>query len=168
MNGCLSPAGYRFRPRNFGHLEQVAFTDRLAHALFEPGQIFLGERPGQTEVVVKPGVDGRPNSQLGVRHQVQHGLGEHMRRRVTHARQAFLLWKGVEINVRFKRFGHRRAPFRRLCSMSSTVTKRHQRRKVATPELSDCSVLIVPADSATRNSLGKETRSHTAVGLWGS
>jgi len=57
---------------------------------------------GQAEVVVKAGIDRRPDTELGIGHELEHGLGEDVGRRMTHAGQAFLLREDSEIDVGFE------------------------------------------------------------------
>ena len=53
----------------------------------------------QVDVIVKAVIGGRPDSQLGVRVERQHGVGHHVGRRVTDA-VAKLLGRFLVLNLR--------------------------------------------------------------------
>ncbi len=60
-------------------VEGLARLDDLQHPLLHPVQVLRGERPGDLEVVVEAVVDGRADAELGLREDVLHRLGEHVR-----------------------------------------------------------------------------------------
>ena len=73
-------------------------ADDLAHALLDLLQVFGREAArlavgllAQVKVIVKAGVNGRPDGDLGLRVQLQHRLGHHMRGAVPDAIEPFLL-----------------------------------------------------------------------------
>ena len=85
-------------------MKGVLALDGGAHALFEPGEILLREWAGQAEVIVEARVDGRPDPEFSLGHELKHGLGENVGGRMPHAGQA-LGQGGDEINVGFEGAG---------------------------------------------------------------
>ena len=72
----------------------------------QPLQVLLRERARQPEVVVEAGGRGWTDAELGLRHQLDHRLGEHVRGGVAHARQAILLREVGKVDVGFDRVWH--------------------------------------------------------------
>ena len=106
LEGLVAPALLRLGAGDGGHLEGQPPPDRLAHAPPQPGQVLLREGAGQAEVVVEAGGRGRPDTELGFGHQLDHRLGEHVRGGVAHAREAVLLREGGKVDVGFDGFWH--------------------------------------------------------------
>src|SRR5262249_28419399 len=73
-----TPALFGFGTRNRRHVKGVLALDRGAHALFEPGEILLRERAGQAEVIVEARIDGWPDPELSLGHELEHGLGKNV------------------------------------------------------------------------------------------
>src|SRR5713226_2763060 len=121
FEGLLTPALFGFGTRDRRHLKGVLTLDGGAHALFEPGEILLRERTGQTEVIVEARVYGRPDPEFSLGHELKHGLGENVGGRMPHVGQALGRRKGFEINVGFKWFGHGSPPL--TSSGSSPVAR---------------------------------------------
>ena len=106
LEGLVLPALLGLVAGDGGHLEGEPPADRLAHAPPQPLQVLLRERARQPEVVVEAGGRGWTDAELGLRHQLDHRLGEHMRGGVAHARQAILLWEVGKVDVGLDRFWH--------------------------------------------------------------
>src|SRR5438445_2921011 len=104
------PTLFGFGTRNRRHLKGVLAFDGGAHALFEPGEILLREWAGQAEIIIEARVDGRPDPEFSLGHELKHGLGEHVGSRMPHAGQALGLRQVFEINVGFEWFGHGSPP----------------------------------------------------------
>ena len=70
--------------------ERLVLGDDLAHAGVELLEVVGLERAavGQLEVVVEAVLDGRADGERGPREQVEHGLGQHVGRRVAQREQA--------------------------------------------------------------------------------
>ena len=81
LEGLVLPALLGLVAADGGHLEGEPPADRLAHAPPQPLQVLLRERARQPEVVVEAGGRGWTDAELGLRHQLDHRLGEHVRRR---------------------------------------------------------------------------------------
>ena len=62
--------------------EPLARLDDLLHALLDLGEVVGLERLGDVEVVVEAVLDRRADAELGLREDVLHRLGEHVRGRV--------------------------------------------------------------------------------------
>ncbi len=62
--------------------ERIVRGRHLAHLRFDLLQVFGRERRGHFEVVVKAVLDRRPEADPGVREQLPHGGGQHVRRGV--------------------------------------------------------------------------------------
>ena len=69
----------RLVARDLEPLELDVRLDDLGHLRLDAGEILVGERPGDVEVVVKPGIDGRADGDLGLGEQaldrVRHDVG---------------------------------------------------------------------------------------------
>ena len=110
FEGLLTPALFGFGSRDRRHLKGVLALDGGAHALFKPGEILLCEWTGQAEIIVEASVDGRPDAEFRLGHELKHGLSEHVGGRMPHASQALSLWEHGEIDVGFERCGHGSPP----------------------------------------------------------
>src|SRR5919199_2098510 len=74
FEGLLTPTLFGFGARDRRHLKGGLALDGGAHALFEPGEILLRQWAGQAEVIVEARVDGRPDAELSLGHELEHGL----------------------------------------------------------------------------------------------
>ena len=87
----------RFVGANLAVLERILTGDDLPHPFLDLGQIPRRERTGlalcvgaEVEIVVEPGVDRRPDGDLRLRIDPQHGLRHHVRCRVAQPVQKLL------------------------------------------------------------------------------
>src|SRR5262249_27530642 len=111
LEGLVMPALFGFATRNRRHLKGMVARDGRAHTVLEPGEILLRQRAGQAEVIVEASLDGWPNTELRLGHELEHGLGEDVSRRMTHAGQTLLFREDSKIDVGFEWLGHMRSSF---------------------------------------------------------
>ncbi len=81
---ALDQRGARRLRGLLAELERVVGRDRFAHPLLDLRQVVRRQRSRQQEVVVEPVLDHRPDAELGAREEVEHRLGQHVRRAVAH------------------------------------------------------------------------------------
>jgi hypothetical protein len=93
FKGLLAPALFGFGSRDRRHLKGVLVLDGGVHTLFEPGEVLLREWAGQAEVIVEASVDGRPDAEFRLGHELKHGLSENVGGRMPHAGQTLSLWE---------------------------------------------------------------------------
>src|SRR5215510_14226888 len=70
FEGLLTPALFGFGTRDRRHLKGVLALDGDTHALFKPGEILLRERARQAEVIVEAHIDGRPDPEFSLGHEL--------------------------------------------------------------------------------------------------
>src|SRR5207244_4301048 len=63
-------------------LEREILADDLSHALFDLRQVLFRERPREVEVVVEAVRNRRPETEFGLREELEHGASHHMRGRM--------------------------------------------------------------------------------------
>jgi hypothetical protein len=110
FEGLLPPALCGFGTRNRRHVKGVLALDGSTHALFKPGEILLCEWAGQAKVIVEASVNGRPNAEFSLGHELKHGFGKYVGGRMPHAGQALSLGEQGEIDMGFEWCGHGRPP----------------------------------------------------------
>jgi len=71
-------------PRLLDPLERLILLDDLGHFGLDVGEILLGDRPLELEVVIEAVVDRRPKGQLHPVEKPHHRPGHHMGGRVAH------------------------------------------------------------------------------------
>ena len=81
----------RLRHRHVFLVEALPLLQDALHAPFEIGEIRLGERLAQDEVVVEAPFDRRPEAKRGARPHLQHRLRHHVRQAVADAVERVLL-----------------------------------------------------------------------------
>ena len=82
--------------------------NHLGHLRFNGRQVLRRERLLAVKVVEEPRIRGRPVAQLGLRKQLQHRRGQHVRSRVAHhlQRLGIVLLHQLQLGVFGERRGH--------------------------------------------------------------
>ena len=95
--GLIGENRARFIGADLAVLERILAGDDLPHPFLDLGQIPRRERAGlalcvgaEVEIVIEPGVDRRPDGDLRLRIDPQHGLRHHVRGGMAQPVQEFL------------------------------------------------------------------------------
>ena len=70
--------GKRFFPGKSKPLQLEAFLYNLLHFLFNRSKVIAGNRAAEIKIIIKPIINGRPDSQFGIRIQTFHRLRQYM------------------------------------------------------------------------------------------
>ena len=95
----------RFAARHIQPFEFFVGFDDLLHLGFDLGEILLGDRAGQGEVVIEAGRGRRAEGELHAFEQPHHGLGHHVGRAVPHDGQCFRVFLGEQPQLDFAAVG---------------------------------------------------------------